>query len=315
MSTVYTVKGPLDSSQLGRTLAHEHLISGSGGMERYPFFNKVDAVVWSIEALAQAKTDGIDSIVDVTTVDLGRQIELLMEVAEKSNVNIVVATGVYRWLPPPLWGFDADGLADIFVREIEDGIEGTGVRAGIIKIAWDEEALPDQMRKTRYEPVARAAARASKKTGVPISCHTLATARLGEPLLDIFAGEGLDMSAAYIGHCNDTEEVEYLLGLAKRGAILGMDRYFPGFAPHWKIRSTVAQAVVEAGYGDQVCFSHDHGAYGMWGTPPLHDPTTYSWVPTRVLPFLRENGLSDDQIEGMMVRAPRRLFDRAAAVR
>ena len=164
----------------------------------------------------------------MTTVDLGRQIELVMKVAEKSEVNIVVATGVYRWVPPPLWGFDADALAELFVREIEDGIEGTGVRAGIIKIAWDEEALPPAMRATRFEPIARAAARASKKTGVPVSCHTLASARFGEPLLDIFAEEGLDAGAVYIGHCNDTEDIEYLLGLASRGAVLGMDRYFPG---------------------------------------------------------------------------------------
>ena len=165
MSTVQTVKGPLDSSQLGRTLAHEHIITGSGGMEHYPFFHRDDAIEWAIEALAQVKLDGIDSLVDVTTVDLGRQIDLVMRVAEKSEVNIVVATGVYRWVPPPLWGFDADALAELFVREIEDGIEGTGVRAGIIKIAWDEEALPPEMRKMRFEPIARAAARAVEEDG------------------------------------------------------------------------------------------------------------------------------------------------------
>jgi phosphotriesterase-related protein len=313
MATVRTVKGPVDSAQLGRTLAHEHIITGSGGMIHYPFFNRADAIEWAIEALAQAKRDGIDTIVDVTTVDMGREIELVIEVAESSEVNIIVATGVYRWLPPPLWGFDADGLAELFVREIEDGIEGTGVRAGVVKIAWDEEALDPTLRKLRFEPIARAAARASKRTGVPISCHTLASARLGEPVLDIFAEEGLDMSAAYIGHCNDTDDLNYLLGLAARGAVLGMDRYFPGFPPHWHVRSACAKAVVEAGYGEQVCLSHDHAAYGLWATLPIRDPSTYSWVPTRVLPWLRENGLSDDQIEGIMVRAPRRLFERAAA--
>ena len=312
MSTVYAVKGPVDSSRLGWTLTHEHVISGSGGIEHYPFFNPKDAVEWSIEALAQAKEYGINTILDVTTVDLGRQIDLVREVAEKSDVNIVVATGVYRWVPAPLWGFDADAFAELFIREIEEGIEGTGVRAGVIKIAWDEEALPETARKTRFEPIARGAARASRKTGVPVSCHTLATARFGEPLLDIFAEEGLDLGAAYIGHSNDTDDLEYLLGLASRGAVLGMDRYFPGFAPHWKVRSAMVKALVEAGYGEQVCLSHDHGAYGLWATLPTRDPTTYGWVPTRVLPWLRENGLSEDQIEGIMARAPRRLFERAA---
>ncbi len=92
-----------------------------------------------------------------------------------------------------------------------------------------------------------------------------------------------------------------------------MDRYFAGFAPHWKARSAVAKAVVDAGYGEQVCLSHDHAAYGLWASLPVRDPSTYSWVPTRVLPFLRENGVSDEQVEGIMVRAPRRLFERAGA--
>ncbi len=314
MSIVQTVKGPIDSSQLGWTLTHEHITSGSGGMERYPFFNRKDAVAWSVEALAKAREYGINTIIDVTTVDLGRQIELLREVGEKSEVNIVVATGVYRWVPPPLWGFDADAFAELFVREIEEGIEGSGVRPGVIKIAWDQEALPEETRRTLFEPIARGAARASKKTGVPVSCHTLASAHLGEPLLDIFGDEGLEAGAVYIGHSNDTDDLEYLLELASRGAVLGMDRYFPGFSPHWTVRTALVKALVEAGCGEQVCLSHDHGAYGLWAALPRRDPTTYGWVPTKVLPWLRENGLSEDQIEGIMVRAPRRLFETAAGV-
>jgi len=312
MTRINTVKGPIDSSQLGRTLAHEHIITGSGGMNRYPFFDRRDAVAWGVEALGQAKRDGIDSIVDVTTVDLGRMIEIAVEVAQASEVNIVVATGVYRWPPPPLWAFDADAFAELFVREIEDGIEGTGVRAGVIKIAWDEEALAPMLRTLRFEAVARGAARACKKTGVPISCHTLASARLGEPLLDVFDDEGIDPGAVYIGHCNDTDDVDYLLRLVRRGAVIGMDRYFAGAELHWHERTRVAKAVIDAGYGEQLCFSHDHSAYGLWASPPHRDPATYSWVPTKVLPWLRENGATDDQIDGVMVRAPRRLFERAA---
>jgi len=303
----------MDAEQLGRTLTHEHIITGSAGMERYPgLFDHKEAVQWGTEALAQVKRDGIDTILDVTTVDLGRQIDITREVAENSEVHIVAATGVYRWVPPPLWGFDADGLAELFMREIEDGIEGTNVRAGIIKIAWDEEALlPSQ--RLRFEVIARAAARASKKTGVPVSCHTLATARQGEPLLDTFTEEGMDLGAAYIGHSNDTDDLDYLRELAARGASIGMDRYFPGVTPSWRERSLCARALVDAGYGEQVCLSHDHAAYGLWASLPLRDPSTYSFIPTRVLPWLREQGMTDDQIEGMMMRAPQRLFERAAA--
>lgn len=312
MITVRTVKGPLNADELGRTLTHEHIVTGSAGMERYPgLFNAKEAVEWGVEALAQVKRDGIDTVIDVTTVDLGRQIDIIQQVAEKSPVNVVACTGVYRWVPPPLWGFDADGLAELFLREIEDGIEGTDVRAGIIKIAWDEEALAPLLRP-RFETIARAAARASKKGGAPISCHTLASARLGEPLLDIFEEEGVAPGAVYLGHSNDTSDLDYLLGLAKRGAVLGMDRYFAGVVPSWRERSACVRALVDAGYGEQVCLSHDHAAYGLWASPPNRDPFTYSFVPSRVLPWLRENGLTEDQIEGIMVRAPRRMFEEAA---
>jgi phosphotriesterase-related protein len=313
MATVRTLSGPLDVGELGRTLTHEHIVTGSGGMERYPgLFDAGQAVEWGVEALTQVKQDGIDTIIDVTTVDLGRQIAVMREVAEGAPVNVVACTGVYRWVPPPLWGFDADGLAELFLREIEDGIEGTDVRAGIIKIAWDEEAFVPSLRE-RFETVARAAARASKKSGLPVSCHTLATACLGEPLLDIFEEEGVPPGAVYIGHSNDTSDVDYLLRLAKRGAVIGMDRYFAGGVPPWRERSACVKALVDAGYGEQVCLSHDHAAYGLWGGPPTRDPATYSFVPTRVLPWLKESGLTDEQIEGLMVRAPRRMFEQAAA--
>lgn len=313
MTTVRTVRGPLDVKELGRTLTHEHIITGSGGMERYPgLFDAKEAVEWGVEALTQVKQDGIDTIIDVTTVDLGRQIDLIAEVTERTPVNIVVCTGVYRWVPPPLWGFDADGLAGLFLREIEDGIEGTDVRAGIIKIAWDEEALVPSLRE-RFETITRAAARASKKSGLPVSCHTLAAAGLGEPLLDIFEDEGVPPGAVYIGHSNDTDDIDYLLRLAKRGAVIGMDRYFAGGVPPWRQRSACVKALIDAGYGEQVCLSHDHAAYGLWAGPPVRDPSTYSFVPTRVLPWLKENGLTDEQMEGLMVRAPRRMFERAVA--
>lgn len=313
MTAVRTVRGTIDVKELGRTLTHEHIVTGSAGMERYPgLFNAREAVEWGVEALTRLKQDGIDTLIDVTTIDLGRQIDIIQRVAEKSPVNVVACTGVYRWVPPPLWGFDPDGLAELFLREIEDGIEGTNVRAGIIKIAWDEEALAPLLRP-RFETIARAAARASKKAGVPISCHTLASARLGEPLLDIFEKEGVAPGAVYLGHSNDTTDLDYLLGLAKRGAVLGMDRYFPGVVPSWRERSTCVKALVDAGYSEQVCLSHDHAAYGLWASPPNRDPSTYSFVPTCVLPWLRENGLTEEQIEGIMVAAPRRMFEEAAS--
>ena len=232
MSTVQTIRGPIDSSELGRTLSHEHLTAGSAGMERIlGMWDDDEAAEASIEALRRLKAAGIDSIIDLTPFDLGRQMRLFERVAEAdTSVHVVCATGVYRWVPAYFLGRDPDDIAEYFVREIEDGLEGTGIKPGIIKLAWDleyrlsEPSLPSDPRRM-LEATARAAARAATATGIPISCHTLARDELGTPLLDIFEDEGLDPAAVTIGHSNDSTDMDYLKRIAARGANVGLDRY------------------------------------------------------------------------------------------
>jgi phosphotriesterase-related protein len=98
MSAVNTIRGTIDSSDLGRTLSHEHVVAGAAGMERVPgLFDVEQAVVSSIEALRRAKAAGIDSVIDLTPLDLGRNLEVFQRVADAdTGVNVVPATGVYR---------------------------------------------------------------------------------------------------------------------------------------------------------------------------------------------------------------------------
>ena len=232
MSEVQTISGPIPSSELGRTLSHEHLTNGTPGMERIPGLLRRDEMIERcLEALERARAAGVDSIIDLTPFDLGRQVWLFEAVAERSPLHVVCATGVYRWVPVVYYGWDEDGIAEHFMREIQDGIEGTTIRAGAIKLAWDVEYQLDEVAgrvspRGMLERTARAAARASKAAGVPISCHTRAVDRLGTPLLDIFEDEGLDLRSVTIGHSNDTGDLDYLRGLAARGATVGLDRFF-----------------------------------------------------------------------------------------
>ena len=192
-------------------------------MERIPgLLDRAEMIDRCLEALRQAHDAGIDSIIDLTPFDLGRQVWLFEAVAERSPLNVVCATGVYRWVPVVYYGWDEDEIAAHFVREIREGIEGSQIRAGAIKLAWDleyrlEEAPGRVSPRGMLERTARAAARASKATGVPISCHTRAVDELGTPLLDIFEDEGLDLRAVTIGHSNDSRDLDYLRGLAARG--------------------------------------------------------------------------------------------------
>lgn len=319
MSIVQTIRGPIDSSELGRILSHEHFTNGMGGMERIPGLLDRDAMIdRCVRALDRAREVGIDGILDVTPLDLGRQVWLFEAVAERTTSNVVCATGTYRWVPPYFFTWDADEIAEYYISEIEEGVEGSRIRAGIIKLAWDiEYQLHDP--NARYTPrmmlerTARAAARASKATGVPISCHTRAVDQLGTPLLDIFDDEGLDLRAVTIGHSNDTQDLDYLTGLLRRGATVGLDRFGAGDEAYVAQRSGIALALVEAGYANQVSLGHDASPAGLWGRWQEED-TSACW--TRVseleVPWLLANGATEADADAMLRGSIRATFEAAA---
>jgi phosphotriesterase-related protein len=319
MSTVQTIRGPIASEQLGRTLSHEHLTAGGAGMERLPWiYDESDAVAANVEALRRAKAAGIDSLIDLTPLDLGRQIALFERIAEAdTGVNIVCATGVYRWVPLYLLRREIDEIADHFLRELRDGIEGTGIRAGIIKLAWDleyrlAEGRPGFTPRDGLERTARAAARAARAAGVPISCHTLAADELGTPLLDLFEDEGLDLRAVTIGHSNDSQDLDYLMGLLARGATVGLDRFGALYPEEERVRRAgIALALAQAGYAALVCLGHDGSPYMRLGAM-APSPDCWLPVPDFEVPWLREHGASEDQIDALLRRSVRATFEAAA---
>ncbi len=324
MSTVQTIAGPVDSSDLGPTLSHEHLCSGMGGMERIPnLYDEDEAFERNIEAMGRAHEVGIRSIIDCTPLDLGRQVSLFERLAGPAPIQVVVSTGVYRFVPLTYYAWDADHLAERFLHDIEVGIEGTGVRAGIIKLAWDLEAQLDsggpRSPRQQLEKCARAAARAAKAAGVPITCHTRAADHHGTPMLDIFEEEGLDPRAVTIGHTNDSDDREYVVGLAARGATVGLDRFFSGDDEYIARRARVALWLAEAGYAEQTCLGHDNAAYSLNGGRPdggprPFDPDCWVRVSNDELPWLLANGVSEDDSDAMMTRSIRATFEAAAAM-
>ena len=157
---------------------------------------------------------------DVTTFDLGRDIELMAEVSRRRGVHIIAATGNHRMVP---WQFaysTPSAIAPHFIREIQEGIEGTGIKAGIIKVASGQGGITDA-----EEVVLRAAAIAQKETGVRISTHTWSPERIGDQHVRVLEEEGVDMNRVYIGHSNDDMDMDYRLGLLDRGVWLGLDRF------------------------------------------------------------------------------------------
>jgi phosphotriesterase-related protein len=315
MAPINTVLGPRDTSQLGVTLAHEHVAVTSAGIPHvFPeFIDRAGTIERGVEELGEASVEGLRTIVDVTTFDLGRDVRLLEEVSRRSGVQIICATGTWRDIPRAFWNADPDRIAPLYIREIEAGIENTGIKPGIIKVANDAEGVTRE-----GEIVLRAAARAHRATGVPISTHTWAPARVGEQQVRIFEDEGVDLSRVYVGHSNDTTDLDYLLGLLRKGVWLGLDRY-PGrqtdVTPDWEGRTETAKRLIDAGFAQRIMLGHDrsvtlaHASAEQIEARRRANPYGYRFILRTVLPRLRELGVSEETILEIMVENPRRFFE------
>ncbi len=322
MGVVNTVRGPVDAGALGATLMHEHVFVRSPEVaSNWPTgWDRAAQVARAVERLRALKAAGVDTIVDLTVVGLGRDIEVVQEVADQVDLNIVVATGLYTYNEVPHY-FDyrtaqfrpsgVDMLDEFFRRDIEDGIAGTGVRPGILKCATDEPGLTPGV-----ERVLRAVARVHRQTGVPISTHTHAHSKRGLDQQRVFGEEGVDLSRVVIGHSGDSTDLDYLGELIRAGSVLGMDRFgVDAYCPTPQRIDTVAR-LCEAGHTDHLVLSHDAGCHMDWFDDDFLSQVQPNWhflhISHDVLPAMRERGITDEQIATMLVDTPRRILDHGA---
>jgi len=310
MPTVETVLGPIDDTALGFTLSHEHVLVAVGeDNHHYPWlFDWERTRANTVRELAEAKAGGVDTIIDLTTPDLGRDVEFVRDVARDSGVNIVAATGIWRDVPRSFWERGIDRIADIFVREIEVGIGETGIKAGVVKVANDAEGVTPEA-----ERVLRGAARALKRTGCPISTHQWAPTKVGARQVEIFLDEGAPMDRICIGHSADTTDVTYLESLLETGVYLSMDRY-PGAEgrPDWRQRNATVKALVDRGWAHRLMLGHDYAPAPVSARhrsdAAASDPTRYLFLSTVALPALRDAGVNAEIIDLMMREVPRRFL-------
>jgi phosphotriesterase-related protein len=312
MPEVHTATGPVDTRSLGQTLMHEHIVTLPHSVRaNVPDAWDLEAVIdHCVDRVRDVMTRGVRTIVDLTTVDLDRDVVLVAEIARRSGCNVIVATGSW-WRPPRFFATaPIEWLVDLWTREITRGIGDTGIRAGIIKLATHQEGVTPAIEK-----MLRAGARAHRATGVPISTHTDAFTRRGEDQQRIFAEEGVDLSRVIIGHSGDSTDLDYLRGLLARGSTLGMDRFGLDRITPFEQRVDTVAALCREGYAGQMVLSHDASAYS--GSFPGADDRAallprwhYNHIHDDVLPALRARGVSQAQIEQMLVENPRRLFER-----
>jgi phosphotriesterase-related protein len=327
MSAINTVRGPIDSADLGRTYMHEHVFVLSADVQQnYPGeWGDEDARVQdAVQKLSELAAQGVRTIVDPTVVGLGRYIPRIQRIAEQvPDLNIVVATGCYTYGDVPFFfhhrgpalnealGAELpDPMVDMFVGDITDGIAGTGVKAGMLKCAIDHQGLT-----AGVERVMRAVAKAHAQTGVPVTVHTHPGSRTGLDVKRVLCDEeGVDPRRVVLGHSGDTTDADHLTELAEAGFILGMDRFGVNQDTTFEARADTVVEMCRRGFTDQMVLSQDASCYIDWIDPNVMAFLTqwnYLHIEKDVLPYLREHGVSDNQITTMLVDVPRRFFESA----
>ena len=312
MPTVNTARGPVETSELGRTFMHEHIaIRGTDVFAHWP---ELDEAAGCLEAattrFAELDERGVGTVVDVTPANLGRDIALIEQVQASTGVNIIVATGMY-WNIPLYWqGRDPDEMADAFVREIEQGIGETSVRAGIIKLA--SHVTLDEAN----EAALRAAARAHRRTGVPITTHAMPQA-FGLEQQRIFREEGVDLARTVIGHQGNEPTPDFYRQLMDAGSTIGVDNFGIELgSPDWHDSQGRIEVVAELcadGYADRIVLAHDSMCCIDWAQVQALREANPNWtstyIPDVIAPAMLDRGISEDQLEQMLVANPRRLFE------
>jgi phosphotriesterase-related protein len=319
-----TARGAIDTTDLGVTLMHEHVFILSPDITaNYPevWGDEAKREADAIARLNELKSNGVDSIVDLTVIGMGRYIPRIARVAAATDINIVVATGVYTYNDVPMYFHftgpggvlgDVEPMVDMFVRDIEHGIADTGVKAAILKCATDEPGVTPGV-----ERVLRAVAKAHRQTGVPISTHTHAATRRGLEQQRIFAEEGVDLSRVVIGHSGDTTDLDYLEELMGNGSYIGMDRFGVDVFLAFEDRVNTVATMCERGHADKMVLSHDAACFLDWLPEEVVPVAMPNWhylhIHHDVIPALKDRGVTDEQLTTMLVDNPRRIFENQGA--
>ena len=323
MTTVDTVRGPVEVDALGTTLMHERVfVLTPDVMQNYGngWWDEEERVTDAIAKLRALKEAGVDTIVDPTVVGLGRYLPRVARVNAEADINIVAATGLYTFDEIPHYfhyrGPDTllggpELMVEMFVSDIREGIGDTGVKAAFLKCVVEERGLtPDQTR------VQRAICAAHRETGVPITVHTNAAHQTGRAAMELYAEQDVDLTKVVIGHAGDSNDLDYLKWIMDQGATIGCDRFGLDLFNPTDQRVAAIAALCAQGYADRIVLSHDAACYMDFFSGEAAQQALGTAAPNwhflhisqDVLPALREQRVTDEQLTTMLVDNPRRYF-------
>jgi phosphotriesterase-related protein len=315
MATVETVQGPIEASDLGTVLVHEHVrFRDEGVAEQWPREYDGNAEYdAALEAVRAASDRGVDTIFDPAAMFGGRDVGFMGRIARATGMKIVACTGIYTYdfLPHYFASRSVDQMADLFVGDIERGIQETEAKAAFLKCAADEPGVTENIEK-----VHRACARASVQTGAPIMAHSRPASNTGPRQLDIFEEEGVNLERVQLAHTGDTDDLDYIERVLDRGVYIGLDRYGLEYILPIDRRNATAAELLRRGHVERMHVAQDYCATIDWLPPEawqgLFDAGQIrNWSMTlvfdEVFPALREEGVWDDGVERtVLVDNPRR---------
>ncbi len=320
-SHINTVTGPIAVEDLGVTLMHEHVLIGYPGWEAdtlRPGLKRDEIISVATDKIQSMQALGVQSMLDPCPNDLGRDVALSAEVSAKTGFNIICATGLYKeneggfahWHFLRSIGHGVEAMAELFIHELTEGIGETDIKAGIIKVATGEGQITD------YEyDVLRAAAMAAVETGAPITTHT-DQGTMGEEQQAFLVENGVPAHRIIIGHSCGSDNHAYHMAIVEGGSYLGFDRFGLDILAPDEQRVDMLVALLEKQKHAQIVVSHD----SVWctrGQPfpaemleamdpeKLFNPTHFH---NNIIPQLLARGVTQEQIDTMLVDNPRRFF-------
>jgi predicted metal-dependent phosphotriesterase family hydrolase len=302
---VMTVTGPLSPDRLGITLPHEHILVDFIGADKIGpgRYDAEEVIRTALPYLRELKERGCQTLIECTPAYLGRDAVLLQRLSRESGLQILSNTGYYgavdgKYLPAHAYTESARQLSARWLREWNEGIDGTDIRPGFMKISVDQAPLKDFHRK-----LLEAAALTHLESGLPIASHTgNGPAALEE--LQILQQNGVDGRSFIWVHAQNETNPEIHRQAARQGAWIELD----GISP--ESLDAHRQAVVamkKAGFLGQTLISHDAGWYHV-GEPGGGNFRPYTLVFDEFLPALRKEGFSEAEIRRLMVTNPREAF-------
>lgn len=303
---IITVGGSISPEQLGICLAHEHLLCDfqRDSTLQPDAYTREEAIEKILPELEKLKAFGVKSLVECTPAYLGRDVLLLKELSERSGIRILTNTGFYgaqnnRFITQEILLLTADSIARIWIREFEQGIDGTGIRPGLIKIAVNRKPLSEF-----HARLARAAALTHKATGLTIVSHSgPAVAALAQ--LDILKEEGVAPEAFVWTHASDEENINLLLKAAREGCWISLDKY--GWDTKWESGyPDLLERLKKEGLLDKVLVSQDAGFFDPGN--PAQDFKAYTPVFEQLVPALKARGFTDADIHQLFTLNPAKAF-------